>query len=224
MIEYYNNIAIIKGATHRTEWVKNQNKLDVDGAAHKIANEYIKSGMTVLDIGANIGTHSIVYSNKITSNGKLYAIDPCPEHCVCLNHNLPDWVTVVQTAISDKVGVIGYKKYTNTGCNRCVENKECMTVNTTTIDAYFSDTPIHFIKMDIEGYETKALMGALNTIKKYKPILCIESNRSALREAGSSQEELYRCIGSMGYDFECLNKNQSLYDSQPDIICISKQE
>ena len=60
MIEFHNNIAIIKGGTHRTAWVKKSNKLDVDGLAHDLCNKYIRPGDTVIDVGANIGSHSIV--------------------------------------------------------------------------------------------------------------------------------------------------------------------
>lgn len=40
----------------------------------------------------------------------------------------------------------------------------------------FQLTDISYIKIDVEGYERKVLKGALETIKKYKPILVIEQN------------------------------------------------
>lgn len=219
MIEYHNNIAIIKNATHWTEWVKKQNKLDVDCSAHLISKKYLKPSDTVLDIGANIGSHSIVYCSQITELGKLYAIDPDPEHCLCLKHNLPSWVDIMEIAISDTIGSIGYKQYSNTGCNRCVLDNYDFIVQTTTIDECFTNEKIDFIKMDIEGYELKALVGAKHIIQTYRPYICLESNQSALQQAGTSQEELYRYISSIGYGFEPLLHNEELYDAQPDIIC-----
>ncbi|MCM1441531.1 MAG: FkbM family methyltransferase, partial [Roseburia sp.] len=49
------------------------------------------------------------------------------------------------------------------------ENK----VNTMTIDEYFKDIKLGFVKMDIEGAEKRALMGGLKTIKRDRPILAI---------------------------------------------------
>ncbi len=222
MIEYHNNIAIIKDATHWTEWVKKRNKLDVDELAHFLADKYINQGDTVLDIGANIGSHSIVYANKITDIGKLYTIDADPEHCICLRHNLPDWVRVMEFAVSDTIDSIGFKKYPDTGCNRCTNTEYDFVVNTFPIDYYFIDIKINFIKMDIEGYEVKALNGMKQILEKFRPIICLESNQSALQQAGSSQQHLYELLDSLNYEFRCIEQSCSLFDAQPNILCVHK--
>jgi FkbM family methyltransferase len=222
MIEYHNNIAIIKDSTHWTEWVKEQNKLDVDSLASRMSQQYINEGDTVLDIGANIGSHSIVYANKITSKGKLFAIDADEEHCMCLKHNLPDWVNIMNFAVSNRVGVVGFKKYKNTACNRCVENSGALVVNTYPLDYYFANTKIDFIKIDIEGYEIKAIEGMQMVISNNRPILCLESNKSALKEAGYSQEQLYDTMSDLKYSFTTIESSLTLFDAQPNIICLPK--
>ena len=40
---------------------------------------------------------------------------------------------------------------------------------------FFKLKPI-LIKMDVEGYESKVLLGAMKTIKKYKPVIYVENN------------------------------------------------
>lgn len=47
---------------------------------------------------------------------------------------------------------------------------------------------VDFIKMDIEGYEYPALVGATQTILKWKPIICIEQNKSDFKWRGIEEE------------------------------------
>jgi FkbM family methyltransferase len=47
---------------------------------------------------------------------------------------------------------------------------------------------VDFIKMDIEGYEYLALLGGTNTILKWKPVICIEQNKSDLKWRGVTEE------------------------------------
>lgn len=56
----------------------------------------------------------------------------------------------------------------------------------------FSD--IDFIKFDIEGYEFEALMGSLNSIKKCRPVICIEQKSSKNIYRKDFGIDQYRCI------------------------------
>ena len=47
------------------------------------------------------------------------------------------------------------------------------TIKSYSIDNYFNDIPVTFIKADIEGEELNMLKGAINSIKKYKPKMAI---------------------------------------------------
>lgn len=99
------------------------------------------------------------YSNYI----KLKAFkSECTEisNLVCENYALWDSKT--------KLGM----KFSNYNA-RIDLNSEEMVVETTTIDDYFKNIQVGFIKMDIEGAEKWALTGGMGTIKRDRPILAI---------------------------------------------------
>jgi hypothetical protein len=57
--------------------------------------------------------------------------------------------------------------------------------------------PIHFIKIDIEGYEFKALVGAKDLIQKCKPIILMEYNKICASSMGWSFEELIEWLRTL---------------------------
>ncbi|MEL7089974.1 MAG: FkbM family methyltransferase, partial [Planctomycetota bacterium] len=76
-------------------------------------------------------------------------------------------------------------------------------VPTTTLDAYaraHGIDKLHLIKMDIEGAEVAALRGGADTLRRLRPIIAIEYNRSTLRRAGTSLTELDDTLDELDYD------------------------
>lgn len=63
-----------------------------------------------------------------------------------------------------------------------------------TLDS-FEYIDIGFIKIDVEGYEYKVLLGSEITIKKYKPVILIEQNRGDLEAVELLKKWNYRCVG-----------------------------
>ena len=55
------------------------------------------------------------------------------------------------------------------------------------------------IQLDIEGYELKALKGAIETIKKYKPVICVELCESWLNRYENTSEDIYNFLHSLNY-------------------------
>jgi hypothetical protein len=58
------------------------------------------------------------------------------------------------------------------------------------------------IQFDIEGYELKALMGSVETIRKYKPILCIEFCEKWLNRYEDNSDKLTDFLEKIGYSYE----------------------
>jgi len=140
----------------------------------------------VLDLGANIGNHTIYFSKYIAT--KVISIEANPAVSKILENNLYlnsiKNVRIIKNAVGDQVGQVNmiFPDKDNIGMGRIdnsQEESDCIKVDIDTLDNILAgvdiDTSISFIKLDIEGYEIPALKGALKSIEKYKPDLFVEA-------------------------------------------------
>lgn len=136
-------------------------------------------GKTVVDCGANIGIFSIFAACLGAS--KVYAFEPIPETFAMLKSNisrngLSNIVVPINKAVgeADTKSTIYFSSAGDFGAsfeiNRSTKSKS-MEVEICKIDNILGKECPGFIKMDIEGYEENALMGATETIKRCKPVL-----------------------------------------------------
>lgn len=118
--------------------------------------------------------------------------------------------TVIRAAISGKEGRCSMQHgHQNTGQRHVVEGDD---VKVTTIDAI--DVAPDFIKMDVEGLEYHALLGAEKTIKKYKPVIMLEDNGLSTRygvERGACQKLLESWGATLDVSFNRRRCNDQLY-------------
>lgn len=143
-----------------------------------------RRGDVVVDCGANVG----VYTKTALANGAklVVAIEPGPENLECLRRNLAreigeGKVIVVPKGVWDKSDVLTLNSDPNNSARDSLYNLEGpgirqIKVELTTIDKLVTELGLHrvdFIKMDIEGAEEKALLGARETIKKFRPRMAI---------------------------------------------------
>lgn len=166
----------------------------------------------VLDIGANIGTHSVSYSKKIAPlGGTLICFEPGALAFECLAENSKKFESktlLVNCAVCEVHG--GTAEHTcipsNVGGSIVHGENDVVTtdiydphtneVRTITLDGFLEDSridlPIVFCKIDVEGYEMKVLKGGVNTLfRKHRPIILMEMNSFRLQENGSSYVEIY---------------------------------
>ena len=78
----------------------------LEGFESKFVVDKIKSGWTVLDIGANIGFYTIQFSNQVGLNGKVIAVEPAADNLYLLKKNIKvnhlKNVSIIEKAISSK--------------------------------------------------------------------------------------------------------------------------
>jgi FkbM family methyltransferase len=164
----------------------------------------------IVDIGAQSGLYSL-YA-KFLPNSTFYAFEPFPDTFKLLNDNIAlNDITNINTfnlAISDEDG--------ETMLNTCESHNGLHTlgatplrfndikqvkVNTTTLDKFFfdKDISVDFIKIDTEGYEYFILKGAINTIKKYKPTIQLEWNKTNMNQCGITEDMLNKLLEEIDY-------------------------
>jgi FkbM family methyltransferase len=145
----------------------------------------VHPGDVVLDAGANIG----VFTRKALWAGasKVIAIEPGPENLECLRRNFAaeiadGRVVLYPKGVWDKDDILKLRVDPADSARdtfvQQIESAQFIEAPLTTVDKLVVELrlpKVDFIKMDIEGAEQKAVVGAKNTIGKYRPrmALCI---------------------------------------------------
>ena len=162
-----------------------------------------KQGDTVIEVGANIGTHTQIFSNLVGNNGLVLAFEP--QHivfqtlCANLALNSISNVFAYQMALCNSKGKLfipnlDYNAKNNYGGLSLDGLKNGIKVNKDKLDTFQDDIKnVKLIKIDVEGMEIDVLKGAKSIITKFKPILYVENDRQ------EKSQELIKLILSFGY-------------------------
>lgn len=173
----------------------------------------------IVDIGAQSGLYSLFA--KYLPLSTFYAFEPFITTFELLNDNLKlNEITNVKTynlAMSDKEGVsilntsISHNGLNTLGQNPLRFNDVCpINVNTTTLDLFFYNIPVHYIKIDTEGYEYYILKGGKEIIKKYKPIIQIEYNITNMKQCNVTEDMINILIQEIEYKFISISEEEIL--------------
>ena len=170
----------------------------------ELANLLIKKDWNVIDLGANIGSHSILLS-RLVSEGKVFSFEPQSLTFSLLQNNLLlnlcENVFAYKFAISNtELKTVSMEIFSYSGAiinNGMLGISQNANIGDLTITKRLDDLdlpPIKFIKIDIQGSEVEALNGAKKTIARYRPIMFIEIEEQFLRSLGTSSKELIELL------------------------------
>ncbi len=191
---------------------------------HKIILEdFLKPGMTIYDIGANIGYYVLMETAAIKRNGKIIAIEPSPQNVELLKRNLElnavssDLVTVINAGISDKTGIASFHlahqsnlhTFHPKGSAAAHLSGTVIDVETYSIpDLVQKYGPPDLIRMDVEGHELEIIIGMLEDIEAgaYKPAICFEPHISCYNKDHDFAPVLERLFAA-GYITKQLSSN-----------------
>lgn len=179
---------------------------------------------TVIDIGANVGSNTIEYC---TWGIEVHSFEPCSELYDCLVHNIelnvkPDMNISMYRGTSLYTGNVHtyniglgnsntikflQNHLDNKGCNYVMDGPSSYSekIELRTLDSY-QFTNVDVIKIDAEGYELYILQGAIETIKRDKPIIQTECDDRLFQRYGLSTVDITRFMNEIGY--ECVYQYQ----------------
>ncbi len=165
--------------------------------------------LNVIDVGANIGNHSIFFS-MICGAGKVFSFEP-NEHVLSIfkeNISLNNLENIVLHNIAlgsgSGRGSLHENNFFNIGGNEIQENIDGE-IQIDSIDNLFKEEKVGFVKIDVEGMPDKVVGGAIETIKRDKPILLLEAFGSEIKTIKSlCDNHNYYVKKSFGSDFLLL--------------------
>jgi FkbM family methyltransferase len=165
---------------------------------------FIRLGDTVLDVGANIGTHTVAFANIVGPGGVVHTCEPQRRNFLFLAGNVAlnalDNVFCHQKAVGETDGEIALPppdtnfNYSAVSIADGAENGERVPI--VTIDSL--ELPAcRAVKIDTEGMEPQVLAGAASLIARCRPLLYVENN-----EPGASKR-LSEALGALNYNAWC---------------------
>ena len=174
----------------------------------------VQPGWTCADVGAHRGVFTRLLAELVGEGGRVVAFEAHPDNARRLRRSLPgavcDRVVVENLAVTDgstqRVHLHPGRRHASQEWNVVGADLEGrptpaeLEVAATSLDAYFAERPLDFVKLDVEGAEADVLRGMRRLLRDRKPMLAVEfhtergwAGRSELLEAG------YR-LGSLGGD------------------------
>ena len=165
------------------------NKIKGCRDVYQWARPYIKNFNVAVDVGCRQGYFAL---NLEEDFKKIYCFDFRDKRKE-FKMNVKNYDKFVY----EVVGIGDSNRITHTNSTRVGRIKERgnVVVPIKTLDS-FNIIDIGFIKYDVEGFETKAIMGSMETIKRSWPVIIVEQNRGNLDAVDLLKSMGYQCLGA----------------------------
>ena len=174
-------------------------------------------GMVALDVGANIGYFSALAAGLVGPTGLVHSFEPAPTCFSQLKRNLAafSWADASPFAVADESGIARFhlsEQPNQTGWGSLLADEKGVMqetgVQVVTLDQWVRQQGIRridFIKMDVEGAEYRALLGATELLQKCRPLIVAELNSACLARDGRTPEDILGLLRSTGYETFAFN-------------------
>jgi FkbM family methyltransferase len=216
------DIGVLEVDSHMSRWAEQHQSIETDGMVPVRLLPLIPVGGTVIDAGANIGTHTVSYGEKVGAQGHVYAFEPfaLSFECVKFNcRNLPQ-VSCHYAALGRAPGFAKVIPPGDTNMGTTITELAPEGIAVLAIDG-LAIGRCDFIKIDVEGFELEVLLGARETIAKYHPIFLIELNDATLRRMNLEKKDIMDFMESYNYGWSAFQDNP-LQEPQIDILFTPK--
>ena len=169
--------------------------------------------MVVLDIGANIGYYTTIFS-KLLEKGEVISFEPDSNNFLLLKKNCE--LNKMSNIKLHKLACGNVNKSKNLfistknkGDHRTYriedENRESKVISMVRLDDFLSDIKkLDFVKIDVQGYEFDVILGMRNLISKFKPIIVLEFWPKGLLMNKHSPKKFLEYLYNLGYDIHLL--------------------
>lgn len=170
-------------------------------AEWRILDQLVDTRRAAVDVGANNG----IYCGRLSQLcPRVHAFEPIPWMAAALQQKVHPNVMVHNVALSDRRGEAVLRIPIDDNCLTTIDDSNKLppglfvrevTTEITRLDDVVSE-PVGFIKIDVEGHELAVLRGGMETIRKNRPTLIVESEK---QHNPSCPEAVWDLLTAEGY-------------------------
>ncbi|HEY9644556.1 MAG TPA: FkbM family methyltransferase [Coleofasciculaceae cyanobacterium] len=154
----------------------------------------LQPGMTVIDVGANVGVYTFSAAQQVGASGRVLAIEPFSSCVRCLQEtcrsNQLSWVTVCAGAASDRPGTARLSLHSSSELNEVVRDESAEAGHPSGSSGNFEDITcftldnlveqeqlqqVDWLKIDAEGHEMQVLAGSDRLLSQFAPAILYEN-------------------------------------------------
>ena len=185
---------------------------DWDPLVRRVLEEALRPGAICFDIGANIGTFTLLASRLVGAGGLVVAFEPSVRALRRLAHHLTinacENVVVVSSALGQSQGLIklGWAPESNIGASAIGRHDSHFQKRQEQISVARLDEVVErmalvpdLLKIDVEGFEMQVLRGGEKTLQQHHPVVVLELTDRFLNDHGDSAVDLVAFMEKLGY-------------------------
>lgn len=175
----------------------------------RAVRQLVKKGAVVLDVGANIGYYSVLFSHLVGQSGQVICFEPTSYYREVLLDNLKvneiRNCTVQAVGLSDQSQSTEIKRGRHSASLHWVESVSPVAteqIELITLDDFLKDVALErldLIKIDVDGHETKVLQGAWQTIERFRPVIILEISHPHYLDCGVTAWDFYDLLTTRGF-------------------------
>ena len=183
-----------------------------------VLRRFLRPGMSVLDVGANIGVFTLLAASVVGPRGSVLAIEPNPANARMIEAsrlaNGFAHVTTLQAAAARDKGIMVLNTFDSNGTTSYPDPDRLLTANTVGAiridDVMNAPDRVDLVKIDVEGAEYGALLGAEATLRRCKPVLVSEFSPGQLVPmSGIDGPGYLRWLMKLGYQLGVISRDGS---------------
>lgn len=177
----------------------------------KFLARYLRAGDCVLDIGANVGVYTIFMAGLVAVSGQVFAFEPDPDSRQRLELQVKlnglTSVAIEPYAVSDQTGEIGFSRGGSSATRHIVRAvgsalpEQRSEVRSIALDDWEPWPKCDLIKIDIEGAEPLAFLGASHRLRESPPPVILMELAGYSKSYGYESEAVMDMLAQYGYDF-----------------------
>ncbi len=170
----------------------------------RFAQQVLRTGDSVVDGGANVGAYTLLFSSLV-GDGEIHSYEPVPHVAGWLRDNVEinglNNVTVHEAALAARPGLV-YFSQSNDVSNEQVRRPgaDAVEIQAETLEEVLAGRAVMLAKLDLEGGELAALVGAGPHLAAGNPaMIMVELMEWQLRKQGASVREVTSLLRTAGY-------------------------